>query len=104
MKSQAPFYDLDIVRQLAREGEFLTLMRANRDSRNLSYFHDDISQCISQLTENDFFKIVNYSEKKVIFDVYKTRCTSSTNEEDYLYLKLRIAPDNKLLIGSFKRV
>lgn len=51
-----------------------------------------------------FFKIVNYSEKKVIFDVYKTRCTSSTNEEDYLYLKLRIAPDNKLLIGSFKRV
>ena len=78
--------------------------RANQDSRNHGFFDDDIVQCLEKLTSKHFHKTIPYEEngKQFSYDVYKITCPNTSDDDVYLYIKLRVTSSNWLLIGSFK--
>lgn len=84
--------------------------RAFRDSRNLTYFDEDVIDSICHLMPSDYYKTKEYPDpadptgRRILkYDIYRARCSNSLGQIDDLYLKMRLSLGVWLFIGSFKQ-
>lgn len=87
--SVVPHYDLDNVREAAKQGQLTYGGRAAlRDISNLGFEFNDVVSCILSLTPSDFYK--GYDYEGVLYDAYRINYSnpnSDSNETDPLYIK-----------------
>ncbi len=84
--------------------------RAFRDSRNLSYFDEDVIDSICHLMPSNYYRTREYDDaadttgrRKLKYDIYRTRCKNSLGQIDDLYIKLRLSRGVWVFVGSFKQ-
>lgn len=93
-----PFYDLEIVRELARQEHIQYAGRkVQRDIQNLEYEFNDVINCLCGLLISDFCHTRKYGEEHQ--DVYKIsyQPVGSNQLRDDLYIKFLIQ-DNQVCI------
>ena len=98
-------FDLEAIRNAALQKNIRYKGRkVSRDVTNLGYTLDDVSDCISALTTNDFRETKLYSESEAVFDVYIKNFERKEQPPDRIYMKLRLLKDGAIQlieIGSF---
>ncbi|MCH8549174.1 MAG: type II toxin-antitoxin system MqsR family toxin [Balneolaceae bacterium] len=100
-----PLYDLEVVRQAAREQAVQYRgRRVNLDILNLGYELDDVCRCLLLLTRENFYKSHHY-EGRPGDDAYRLsapRPASAGEGFDDLYIKFCVIGDEVLVeLGSF---
>ncbi len=80
--------------------------KVSQDVTNLGYTLEDVSDCISALTTNDFKKTESYSESEAVFDVYIKNFQRKEQPSDRIYMKLRLLEGggvqvDQVELGSF---
>jgi hypothetical protein len=99
-------FDLEAIRNAALQKNIRYKGRkVSQDVTNLGYTLDDVSDCISALTTNDFKKTESYFESEAIFDVYIKNFQRKEQSPDRIYMKLRLLEGevqvDLIEIGSF---
>jgi motility quorum-sensing regulator/GCU-specific mRNA interferase toxin len=104
-KSSIPAYSLDRIHELVRSKKLVYGGRkVQRDIVSLRYELDDVCRCLLSLNACHFKESVHYADSGVCFDVYRVTCRGRDDEDDPLYIKLKLNRDCiVLVIGSFHR-
>ena len=104
MPRTTPLYDLETVKDLAKDGSRVTFTyRADRRSRELGFTREDCLEIIAWLTPDEYDRTLRYRTTGLTWDVYIVpgRLLPSRRK---LYIKLRIpAPSvvDQLAVTSF---
>lgn len=95
----SPFYDLEKVRRLAKNGAIAFSRTARRDVRNLGYSNSFVYSVITMLEKKDYYKSHCYTHSaqdgKTIeqhCDVYRKTVAFDGNADD-LYIKFSLIDD-----------
>lgn len=103
-----PLYNLEQVKKAAQEGSIEYRGRkVQRDIDNLNYSRSDVTQCILQLSDNNFSKTITHKNDPHPDDVYHfnyIRLDEDGDElpPDRLYIKFRLIDDYlEIDLGSF---
>lgn len=98
-----PSYSLTQVHELAAQGSVRYGGRTvQKDATNLSYQLEDICRCLLLLRACHFDKSIGYGEEETTWmDVYRITCSSPSDDDDALYIKLKLVQDRVVILGSF---
>lgn len=94
-----PYYDLQVVKTLMREGLYRITTSAMQSAHLLGFFQDDICDCILRhLNETHFYKSMQSEKFPDLWqDVYKLNYRGVR-----VYLKLQIGYVGRSVVISFK--
>ncbi|HDZ79352.1 MAG TPA: hypothetical protein ENH39_08635 [Gammaproteobacteria bacterium] len=105
MDVSGPQYDLKLIYGIVRKGNIVLERNADRDSKNICFFEDEVAKCLCRISPSDYYKSKTYpleNGKDIVFDIYKLECENSQQVFNELYIKLRVSSGNWVYIGSFK--
>lgn len=100
VEKRKPHFDLNTVKGLAKSSVSRILTRqAVKDAALLGLEENDIAECVTQLTRQDFYKSMTiYTSSQLWQDVYLP-----TYQEKPLYVKVQLdASEETVVIVSFK--
>lgn len=87
-------YSLDRIRELAKSGcvRYLST-RVQQDIENLEFSPNDVHQCLERLEDRHYQKSIKYVDRKHWLDIYHITCQGQTDNQDNLYIKLKLNRD-----------
>lgn len=93
-----PFYDLDAIKELIRQGRYRITASARQDALLIGFDSEGVRNCVLVLNETHFYKSTPADKVPGLWqDVYKINY-----EVVRVYLKLQISVTGRAVIISFK--
>jgi len=98
-KRDKPEWSLRRIHELAsKQAIIYGSSRVQNTTSNLGYGIEAVCKCLSRLTANNFQHAVRYADSEHWLDVYCVKYRGPTDQDDPLYIKLRLNRDCILIV------